>query len=220
MKELENLWLETRIDIDTVDWRGNPIHLKGVPAIKNAKTGKVRVYPSEVAKAEIKMLAEQQSLEPRDVALLAILYVKPGPFKEGEVHYKYHLNKMLFYLWKNMEKEHLGETYPRHEFVPARRGPIPKNLTNDLKRLEKKGIISLSWYKWGKDPKQASLITELTPSGLAIAEKLWNQIFGPFREITLKTKEQIFPLDPKTIQKKVHREFPEYKKMYVELDRD
>ena len=214
------MWIETETDIDTVDWKGNPLHLKGVPAIKNKKTGKIRVYPSEVAKAEFRMLAEEYGLEPRDVALLTMIYVKPGPFKKGQVHYKYHLNKMLFYQLKNMERQDIGETFPRDEFEVAPRGPVPKNLKDDLKRLEKKDIISLSWYRWGKTHMHASLTTELTKKGMTIAEQMWNRLPNPFKKTTLETKEQIFPLDPKTVQKKVHREFPEYQKTYVELDRD
>ena len=217
---MESAWVETKTDVDTVDWRGNHIHLKDVPAIKNTKTGKIRVYPFEVVKAELRTLAEQNGLEPRDVALLAMIYVKPGPFEEGQVHYKYNLNKMLFYQWKNMERQDIGETFPRDEFEAAPRGPVPKNLKNDLKRLEKNGIISLSWYQWGKDHMHASLTTELTRKGMTIAENLWNRLPDPFKKVTWETKEEIFPLDPKTVQKKVHREFPEYKKTYVELDRE
>ena len=217
---METVWVETKTDMDSVDWKGNIIHLKGVLAIKNKKTGKIRVYPSEVAKAEFRMLAEQHGLEPRDIALLAMLYVKPGPFKKGQVHYKYHLNKMLFYQWKEMEHQGIGETFPRDEFEPAPRGPVPKNLSDDFERLKNKGIVELRFKQWGEGPQQASLITELTPSGLSIAEKLWNRIPDPFRETTLKVKERLFPLDPKTIRDRVHRDFPEYKKTYVELDRD
>ena len=217
---MEVIWEKTQIDMDSVDWKGNAIHLKGVPAIKNKKTGKIRVYPSEVAKAEFRMLAEQHNLQPRDIALLTMLYVKPGPFTKGQVHYKYHLNKMLFYQWKEMEYQDIGETFPRDEFEPARRGPVPKNLSDDLKRLQKKGFVELKFKQWGKNPQQASLITELTPLGLSTAEKIWNQLPNPFKETTLKVKEQLFPLDPKTIRKRVHRDFPEYKKTYVELDRD
>jgi len=217
---MEAIWEETKIDMDSVDWKGNTIHLKRVPAIKNKKTGKIRVYPSEVAKAEFRMLAERHNFQPRDIALLAMLYVKPGPFRKGQVHYKYHLNKMLFYQWKEMEYQDIGETFPRDEFEPAPRGPVPKNLSDDLKRLEKKGFVELRFKQWGKSPQQASLITELTPSGLSIAEKIWYLLPDPFKEITLKVKERLFPLNPTTIRMRVHRDFPEYKKTYVELDRD
>jgi DNA-binding HxlR family transcriptional regulator len=213
-------WSKTKIDMDSIDWRGKIIHLKNVPAIKNEKTGKIRVYPTDVAKAEFAMLAGKHDLEPRDVALLLMLRAKPGPFEEGQVHYKYHLNKMLFYQWKKLENLDLGETYPHDEFEPAIRGPVPKNLSDDLKRLEKQGLVKLEHKQWGKSPKQASLKTELTTEGMSIAEELWQHVPDPFKEVTLKTKGDLFPLDPDTIRDKVHEEYPEYKKVYVELDRD
>ena len=215
-----DVWMDTKTEIDAFDWKGTPIHLEDVPAIKNAKTGKIRVRASEVAKAEIRTLAEKYKLEPRDVALLLMLYAKPGLFKEGEVHYKYHLNKMLFYQWKNMEKRYLGEAFPRDEFRVASKGPIPIHLWDDLRRLQERKVISLDHYVWGKDRGQASLITRLTPDGLNLAKELWNKVPPDLRETTLATKEEIFPLDPETIRKKVHREFPQYKKTYTELDRE
>jgi len=201
--------------MDAVDWRGNTIHLKGVPALRNEKTGKIRVYPSEVSKAEMRSLAQQYSLEPRDVALLLLLYAKPGHFEKGKMYYKYHVNKSLFYLWKELEKEGLGDAFPLDEFEAADRGPIPKNLEDDLKRLEEKRIISSKWRE-----KRASKITELTPQGLAVAEKLWNEVAEPLRKTILKIKETIFALDPKTIRDRVHRDYPEYKKTYIKEDTD
>lgn len=68
MKESE--WIPTKIDLDTIDGRGNPIHLKDVPAIKNGKTGKVRLYPAQVSLSEKESLARQHGLEPRDIVTL------------------------------------------------------------------------------------------------------------------------------------------------------
>ena len=54
-------WIQTKIDMDSVDWKGNPIHLKGVPAFKNSRTGKVRIYPTDVAQAEVQKAEAQQA---------------------------------------------------------------------------------------------------------------------------------------------------------------
>jgi len=217
---LEKDWIETKTDVEAYDWAGNLKCLRDVPAIRNVHTGIIRVYPSEVSKAEIKTLAENRELTSRDVPFLMLLYAKPGPFKGGEVYYKYHMNKMLFYLWKNLEKQYLGEAFPHDEFEAKRRGPVPKNLDEDLKRLEKEGIIKLSWYQWGEGSKDSSLKIELTRKGIDIAEQLFFEVAPSFREEALHTKEQIFPLNPKTVMTKVHREFPEYRKIYTEPDQE
>ncbi len=220
MEKIENQWETTKVDLKTVNWKGQTIHLKNVPALRNKKTGKLYVYPSDVAKMEIKKLAEKYDLEPRDVSLLLMLFAKPGPFQKGKVSYKYHLNKMLFYQWKEMQKQGLEDAFYHDEFEAAPRGPVPKNLSDDLKRLQEKGIVSLSYKKWGKGPKECSLITTLTSKGAKIAAKLASEIPEPLKEVTIEVKKKLFPLDPLTIREKVHREFPEYKKSYTELDRD
>src|SRR4030042_5411879 len=138
-------WIETKIDMDSIDWKGDRIHLKNVPALKNSKTGKIRVRPSEVAKAEIKNLADQYCLESRDVALLLLLYAKPGNFEEGKLYYQYHVKKSLFYLREELEKERISNTFPIDEFAAAHRGPVPKNLEKDLARLTERCIISTKW---------------------------------------------------------------------------
>jgi hypothetical protein len=60
-------------------------------------------------------------------------------FKGKEIKEKYKFNKMLFYFWKNLEKQGFGDSYIIDEFVSGRAGPIPKNLKESMIRLEKKG---------------------------------------------------------------------------------
>lgn len=217
---MNKMWIEKKIEVDAVDWKGNSIHLKDVPAIQNTKTSQIRVYPYEVAKAEIRDLAEKYGLEPRDVPLLLMLYAKPGIFKRGEVEYQYKMNKMLFYQWTEMEKEGLGETFPHDEFEPKRRGPVPKNITEDLERLSNKELLTKEYHRWGKGSKDESLKISLTDSGVALAEQLAHQVPEPLYVTTLKAKEKIFPLSPKSVKTLVHKEFPEYQKTYTEEDRD
>lgn len=212
--------VETTIDMDVVNWKGDPIRLKGVRAFKVPTSGKEYVYPADVSQAEIKQLAEEHDLLPRDVALLLMLYAKPGPFKGGEVLYKYHLNKLLFYQWKDLDKQGLTETLPHDDFEPAPRGPVPCNLGEDLERLQKRGILITRYERWGAAPKQESMRTILTKKGIKIAEDLWDKVSMSFKELTLSIKERIFPLDPETVRRRVHREFPEYRKIYSELDQE
>lgn len=215
--KVENEWESTTTDVEAYNFRGEQIYIKCVPALKNAKTGKIRVEASEVAKAEIRMLAKERCIEDRDVALLLILYAKPGLFKKGEVHCKYHLNKMLFYQWMNVQKQ-FGDSLPHDSFRAADKGPIPANLWDDLKRFEKSGILKLNFNQWGKTKGESSLKVELTESGSKLAEDIWKNVSPELLKVTLKTKEDLFPLDPKTVMKKVHKEYPEYRASYTKPD--
>ncbi len=220
MNQREAQWIETTTDLDTVDWRGHSIHLRDVPALKNASTGKIRLYPAQVSNAEIASYAKKFGLEPRDVELLLTLYVKPGAFKGGYVHTRYHLNKTLFYIWKELEQIGLGDAFPRDQFEAKPRGPVPVNLEADSERLKQNGLVQTSMYRWGKGAREQSIVTELTPVGMDIAKHLWGNVGEPFKKVIVRTKERIFPLDPKTIRDRVHRDFPAYKKTYTELDTD
>jgi len=220
VKKMESEWIRIRTEVDTYNWRGDPIHLKDVPALKNPKTGKVRIYPADVAKAEFATYAAEYGLEPRDIATLLMLCAKPGPFPAGIQPLRYRLNKSLFYQWKEMDAKLLGETFPRDEFIPEKRGPIPKNLNSDLERLEKLGLVKLQWKKWGEGEMEKSMTITLTNKAFDVSKTLWKKVPTPFVEVTLKVKERIFPLDPKTIRNRVHREYPEYQKTYTDLDRD
>jgi len=98
------------------------------------------------------------------------------------------------------------------------KGIFQRLTPDDLKRFKKHGLIELKFDRWGKTKAEASLKTILTQSGLKLADELWKKVDPEIRKITLETKEEIFPLDPETVMKKVHKEFPEYKKTYVEPD--
>jgi hypothetical protein len=126
----------------------------------------------------------------------------------------------LFYIWKELERTGLGDAFPRDQFEAKPRGPVPTNLVADSERLKQKGLVSISMHRWGKEQKQQSIITELTPTGKDIAKHLWESVGEPFKKTIIRTKERIFPLDPKTIRERVHREFPEFKKTYTDLDTD
>ena len=213
-------WLETTVTIDSVDSRGNPILLKNVPAVKYKDTEKIRVDPFAVSRAEIKYYTDEKGLLERDAALLFLICAKPGVFKEGEIHYKYHLNKMLFYYWKNLEKRHLGEAFPHDDFKKEKRGPVPLHIDEDLKRLQEEGLVELSYHQWGQSEKQSSLKIELTEKGIAVTKEIWSSVEDIFYLEAIETKELIFPLSPNTIKEKVHREFPEYQLIYMEEDLD
>lgn len=212
---MKSEWVETVTEIDTVDWRGNPIHLTGVRALKNPKTGNIRVFPYDVAKAEVNAIAQKIGILPRDVASFLILLAKPGAFKEGEILYKYHLQKLLFYLWKELWKNGYGESLPRDEFLAAKNGPVPKHLGEDLIRFEKKGWIKTRYEQWNG---HRSKRIKLTRDGLRLSKELWKTLPDPYKEVAQKVKEKIYPLNPETVRRLVHKEYPEYLDTYVEND--
>lgn len=208
-------WMETAVDLKIVNWKGDPVTLTSVKALKNPRTGKVRILPEEVTRAEIRDLAGKYGLLPRDVGTLLILKAKPGNFKEGDVLFKYHLQKMAFYLWKGLEKNGLLDAIPRDQFIPARNGPKPEHMDEDLTRLTDQGLIIIRDEKWD-DLKSKRII--VTPLGEKLVNDLWQEIPTPYEEIAIKVKERIYPMTPSQVRTAVHTEFPEYQSTYVEND--
>jgi len=216
---LEQRWIETETTIDTVNGRGEPIQVIKVKAFKNPKTGEIMVYPSEVAKAEIKQIAEEMKIYPRDVGTLLMLLAKPGNFNEGDVFYKYHLQKMMFYLWQSLCKIY-GDSLPLDKFIAAENGPVPEHLNKDLQRFEENKLIKMRPEKW-KD-ESGKVITShritLTDEGRKIAEVLWSRLDDLYKKNALSVKKRIYPLSPERVRELVHREFPQYKDSYIKND--
>ncbi len=212
--EMELIPIET--DVDAIDWHGKPIKIRRVQALRDNATGKIWLDPAKTAKAELRQLAESLSIHPRQLPLLLMLYAQPGSTQRGYVHNKYKLNKMLFYQWKGLEKDGLGETYEHDEFIGARKGPIPKNLYDDLAELNTKGLIELS----GGPEERRTLEAQLTTKGVEIARSAFNYVAPVYNEITQKVKTELFPLDPKTIMDQVHKDYPEFQKSYTEPDEE
>lgn len=219
MEKLEQKWIEIETKIDTVNWRGEPIEVRGVKAFKNPKTQEVMVYPSEVAKAEVNQVAEELGICPRDIGTLLMLRAKPGNFNEGDVFYKYHLQKMMFYLWKSLEKVY-GDSLLLDRFLPAENGPVPEHLDEDLQRFEKNKLIRLKCRTW-KDASGDTITSKwimLTDGGKEIAEQLWHRMPEPYEDVALLVKKRLYPLDPDQVRHLVHKEFPEYKNSYKKND--
>ena len=144
-----------------------------------------------------------------------MIKAQPSFFKGGEVFYKYHLQKQLFYLWKTLDKEGYGESLPVDQFVAAKNGPKPENLDSDLQRLTEKKLISIKKEK--SDGTVSKRIT-LTAEGAKTAEDIWNILPDPYKEVAIKVKERIHPLTPDRVRHLVHNEYPEYKCSYTEND--
>lgn len=201
-------------DVDTVDWKGNPIRLEKVPGFRRKSSGKLWCDPEELAKAELRQKASVAGVEPRDVPLMLLFYSQSGPFQRGYLHNKYKLNKMLFYQWKELEKVGLGNAFDHDEFDKARKGPIPKNLYADLERLKGLGLIEVS----GGPKERKTLEAKLTPKGETLANCFWNSVAPAYRDTSAKVKNRIFPLDPNTIMERVHEDYPEFREVFQEPD--
>ena len=173
------------------------------------------MFPSDVAKAEVRTIAEGLCITPRDVGFLLMVLVKPGNFNEGEVLYKYHLQKLLFYLWKDLEKSGFSDSLPRDEFIPAENGPKPEHLDEDLKKFEDEKLIITKCEKWKEGVSKRIILTK---EGLDLAQKLWENLPEPYKVVAMKVKEKIYPLDPETVRHKVHKEYPEYRDSYIKND--
>jgi len=89
-------------------------------------------------------------------------------------------------------------------------------LYSDLAVLKEKGLIEVE----GGPKEHKTMTARLTRKGEEIASQIWNSVAPQYQEISTKVKDWIFPLDPNTIRERVHRDYPEYKKNYEELDED
>ena len=216
---MEQKWIETETTVQTVNWKGEPIQVPKVKAFKNPKTGEIFAYPSEISKAEINQIADNLGICPRDVPTLLVLCAKPGNFNEGDVFYKYHLQKMIFYLWESTRKVFL-DSLPIDKIIAAENGPVPENLNEDLPRLEKCGLIHIKNDAWEDDDgvKHTSKKIMLTGKGTTIANEVCQRLPEPFTESALNVKKRLYPMSPEAVREMVHKQFPEYRDTYVKND--
>ncbi|MDP2767900.1 MAG: hypothetical protein Q8O41_10725 [Candidatus Methanoperedens sp.] len=205
-------WTSTVTDVDSVDWKGREITLRDVPAEQSGK--EIRVRLDDIMKAEQQYLAGEYGLRPTHIRELLLLYA-PGKFiKTGYIEQKFRFNKMLFHEWKKLEKNGYGDSYIFDEFVSARAGPVPVNLKEDLKGLEAQSFIKA---KWAERPGESSKF-ELTQHGKEIAKSLWDNTPTNIRDTIIQTKEELFLVDAEQLKDRFHKEYPEYKKEYIEPD--
>lgn len=209
-------WVPTKVDVESVDWEGREIALDQVPAEFNKEKNITRVDIDEVIKAEQKFIAIENGLDPRELQVLWLLHADSRFFKGGYIEQKSRFNKMLFYLWKRMDREGYENAFIHDEFKSARAGPIPVHLREFLKGLEKKDIVKV---RWAERPG-ISIKCQLTKLGEKIAKSIWDKAPSDIKGIIRKTKEELFLIDATQLKEKVHKEYPEYKRTYTELDRE
>lgn len=209
-------WEPCEVTVNAATETGTVVPVHRVRAERNAETGEVRVEPLEVLRAQFRDIVDEAGLqEGRDLPLLAILAAHAGNLPVQLVSRKYSLNKMLFYQWKRLEEQGLGESFPHDEFVADRKGPVPKHIDDDLERLSAAGLVSID-KPTGRDHKP--WIINLTPEGQRVANTILMRSEPWFKQVTTEVKTDIFPLDPERLRRRVHTEYPEYKRKYVEVD--
>jgi len=209
---MESKWRPVQTEVDTVNYRGDSIHLSKVNALQHSETGQIVVSPQSLSQAEIEVIAQKYGLKnARGVAIFLILFATPseGIIKGGDMLNKYHLQKSLFYLWKGLEDEGLYEIMPRDEFVGAENGPLPINLDDDLTDFEKQKLIAVTKKKYLEYPKPLKYI-RLTEEGVRIAKELWIETPEDFHSKALWAKELIYPMTPQEVTAMVHKKYPEF----------
>lgn len=209
-------WDATTVSVDSRTETGTTIRLHGVRAEKNKATGRIVIDPDEIMRAQFRDIATQIGVtELRDIATLTILNAPVGNLPAKYVVMQYSMNKMLFYQWAYLDKDGLGEAFPHDEFIAERKGPVPKNLTDDLRRLEREGLVTV---KWPSGPTHVPAVIALTDKGKMTADAITGKTDPWFRHETNTAKGIVFPLSAEKLKDKVHSEFPAYRRKYVEVD--
>ena len=210
---MEEKWRPIQTEVETVNDLGEPLHLSGVKALQHVETKQIVVSPGDIAQAEVMAIARDHDLEEaRDVAPFLILFARPseGMIKEGDIHYKYHLQKSLFYLWKGLEDEGLHEVMPRDDFTPARNGPLPVHLDEDLERFLERGLVEIQLKDWHPEYLRSMKHISLTAQGLSLAKDLWVNVPEDYSRMALWAKKLVYPLYPAQLRELVHEKYPEF----------
>jgi DNA-binding PadR family transcriptional regulator len=212
VNEVEGKWKPVLAEVDTVNDSGDPIHLSKVKALQHIETGQIVYHPYDISQAEIEAIAIKYGLEnARDVATFLILFARPGEgmIQGGDILYKYHLQKSLFYLWKGLEDEGLYEAMPRDDFIGAQNGPKPVHLDDDLDKFKERNLIEIKKKKYREYPPISKYI-KLTEQGRQLAKELWTESPKDYTEKAVWAKELIYPLTPEQVTAMVHKKYPEF----------
>lgn len=202
---------EVMVDIPTIDATGNPLTLKRVPVLREVATGKYIIDPQQVARAEAEAIAERFNLEGREVPVLLTLFAEAGYFRPGVVLGLSKFHKLLFYQMKRLETLGLDRAFLHEEFAPARGGPVSLSLKADLKHLEEKGLVAVTWSKDVTSPT----VVELTQAGLRLAEKVWRATPEAMKSVAVEVKEDIYPMSGAGMRERAHEEHPRDRRVYT-----
>ncbi len=227
---------ENRTIIRSRDSNNEVVILRDIPIYRDKNTGNDLITLSDVIKAEQMRLSKKYKISIFNIYELSLLYADVK--QRGKIiKEKYRFNKMLFYLWKELEHLYGENVLIFDNMVSAGQGPIPTNLKNDLISLQNQGLVDIfllekarkipeSKTKWKqlkkkKDDEEIrpALACGLTNKGVELTKPLWVDLDSEMRETILKIKEKFFFMKTKELKKKVHKEFPEYRNTYSKEDR-
>lgn len=204
----------TKQDIESVDQFGKLIKLENIPTKINKRTKAVTVNLDDILRAEQVYNAQRFGLDPRQSDLLLLIYTDLQYFKGGIIEKTFRLNKMVFLLWQKMIKSGYEKAYIHDDIVGGRAGPIPRHLKELMVDLENKKLVNIKWEKSaGKSSK-----FELTDEGRNIAQSLWLNIPLEIQENIRQVKETVIFSNSEELKNKIHKEFPEYKRTYIDAD--
>lgn len=218
---------EKKTNVETLDNQNNEILLEDVPIYVKEDTGEELVTLADVIKADERRIAKKYNIEIYNIFELALLYADVKQ-RGKSIRQQFRFNKMLFYIGKKLEEEYGENVLIFDEMKKAPNGPIPIHLKEDMKKLQQEGIFDVYLIKKGKkipgsrndwdSGRWISIECTLTNKGEDLAQKIWSEIDPEMREIILDVKEKLYYMKTGKLKKKVHKEYPEYKKSYIQND--
>ena len=219
---------ERKINIELSD--GNI--LEDMPVYELEETGGDRVLFEDLFKAEERRIAKNSNVSIYNIFELALIFANVKQ-RRNAIKQKYRFNKMLFYIKQKLDEEFGEDVFIFDKMGSARAGPIPIHLGEDIKQLQTDGLIDVylvkdnkkilgskeNWEKI-KGKAGASIECALTEKGETLAKNIWIDLNDEIKQIILDVKIELFYMDTETLKKKVHSEYPEYKKNYIENDNE
>jgi hypothetical protein len=74
--------------------------------------------------------------------------------------------------------------------------------------------------EWPSGPQRKPISLTLTPRGEFVASVLWEKVDPLVKEETLRWKKRLFLKSPTEIKERVHKDYPEFRKTFTDLDTD
>ena len=223
--------------VRTKDNSNKVVVLEEIPIyIDKEKENKV-ITLADVIKANQKRIAKKFGISVYNIFELALLYADVKQ-RSKVINQKFRFNKMLFYIWKEIEKVYGENSIIFDKMWVGQEGPIPANLLSDLIQFQNNEIAQIflieegkkiadskkNWEEIKKTKKEegirVSLACGLTRKGEELSKKIWTELDPEIREITLKVKENLYFMKTKEIKNLVHKEYPEYRKFYTREDKE